>query len=1629
MASGPRSRDGIRMNRRPFLCLAIVIASVATKIQAGSAHPVLELPANPSAQDLLGARVFEESLVPVGLEPSSAENAALAAALVGYSKRATPDDFSSLTQFLETHPHSAWKAALLTGLAIEYYNAAYYSLALEGWREAWALGQKATDARGKFLADRAVCELAGLYSRLGRMNELEALLKSVEHRAFIGGATERISLAREALWMMKYQPGVSFRCGPLALQSIKRSLNRNEPGDMAIFNSASTQQGFSLAQVTELSKKAGLNYQMAFRVPFAGSSRGGPVALSEDSRGLTSAATETGDFIVPSVLHWKVGHYAALVRQVGDRYLLEDPTFGNTVWATKRALEAETSGYFLIPPGKLPSGWRSVDANEGGTIWGKGVTSGIDPDNYTPEDLQAGECSINDTGMAVSRVHLGLANLQIRDTPVGYTPPVGPPVRFTVRYNHRDYLQRPSAVSRIFGPKWTHDWNASIGDSPFNPLADVKYFVGGGGARTFTGFNTNTQTFTPQQFDQTRLKRTSPDSYEMTFPDGSKKIFGRRAATASVLLTQVVDPAGNAVTLTHDEDLRLVALTDAIGQVTTISYENPTNDAIITKVTDPFGRFATFDYTAVIFKITNCCPTNVIEINVPMLSKITDVLGLESRFLIVNDGHIPQMITPYGATTFFAGQGGGPSQTTRFVESRYPDGSRDRVEFNQNTNSIAFSDPPGRVPQGMNVFNQWLFGRNTFYWSRNACARGYGDYSKAKIYHWLHTPNIATTAGILESVKEPLENRVWYSYAGQSAPSHTVGNTDQPSRVGRVLDDGTTQLYSYAYNEFGHVTEVTDPIGRKLRLVYATNGIDLLEVRQVRGVNDELLFRATYTTQHRPVTLTDAAGQTTVITYNARGQLLTQTNPKNETTTYTYDSDGYLLAVDGPLPGTNDLLTATFDAFGRTRTLTDESGHVLTLDYDSMDRLTRLTYPDDTFTQLTWDRLNLASVIDRAGRQTLFEYDSMGQMTKRRDPLGRATLFQWCSCGSLGGLIDPMARMTEWHFDVQGRPTSKRYGDGSTVRYLYENTTSRLRQIIDEKQQVTQYAYHRDDTLKSISYANAVIPTPGVAYSYDANYQRLVSMTDGIGTTHYLYYPITGTPTLGAGQLATVDGPSLNDAIAYSYDELGRRITTAINAVASTSTYDAAGRLAGETNALGTFTYSYDASSARLVFQSFPNGQIIELAYGENLHDHALQRMTHRIGATPISEFIYGRDVPAGRITSWSQQAGASSPSLYSFGYDAANQLLSVNITNGGMPVNAFTYSYDPAGNRLTERIEASTYLASYNALNQISTSTAPGASRTNEWDAEGRLTAVTTGNRRTEFTYDGLGRTVGIRQLLNGSEVSHRHFLWCGAEICEERDASGAVTKRFFSQGMQVETGPTIGDYYYTRDHLGSIREVTDESGNVRARYAYDPYGRRTQLVGDVDADLGFAGMFWSPEVNLSLTLFRAYDPEIGRWLSRDPLKGAEVTEGPNLYAYVGNNAVNHIDPLGLALCLTSVDCTCIRSPATCAAIGIVAAKAGEVVQRARPIGEAAAQCLSRGADVFSRHFAGPGITHLDRVLHLSEGIAQRVPNVWHRARFAWAWYLNQKNLLPDNLTLQQLREECARLLADAQRIFDVRF
>ena len=167
----------------------------------------------------------------------------------------------------------------------------------------------------------------------------------------------------------------------------------------------------------------------------------------------------------------------------------------------------------------------------------------------------------------------------------------------------------------------------------------------------------------------------------------------------------------------------------------------------------------------------------------------------------------------------------------------------------------------------------------------------------------------------------------------------------------------------------------------------------------------------------------------------------------------------------------------------------------------------------------------------------------------------------------------------------------------------------------------------------------------------------------------------------------------------------------------------------------------------------------------------------------------------------------------------------------------------------------------------------------------------------RNEFTYDGFGRRVRIVEKVLGTVTGTKQFVWVGTQIAEERDGANAVTKRFYADG-QINYQPSTLNLFYTRDHLGSVREVTDNSGMVRARYDYDPYGRVTKVSGDVDSDFLYTGHYYHARSGLHLAMYRAYDADLGRWLNRDPIGEAG---GINLYGYVGSDPVNYVDPLGL--------------------------------------------------------------------------------------------------------------------------------
>jgi RHS repeat-associated protein len=1426
------------------------------------------------------------------------ENRDLVQALLAYRdavrNTGSDDAVEPLLGFLSAHPTSPWKPALQLNLGMLYRRTGHFSKALATWQAAWNDARALNDPHGRALANAMVANLSQTEAYLGRKELLQPLLASIRDRPVGGTAAQLLTDSHTGLARMLSYPGESFLCGPLALMRILKYRNAHpSPNALHVLEQAtSTDHGLSLTMVQGIAAQAGMNYQMAFRTPGAA-------------------------IILPAVAHWKVGHYAAVVDRVNRHYLVQDTTFGDDVRVSPATLDEEASGYFLVPAGPLPDGWRAVSAAEGTKVWGRG-DAGNNHDGTNTGPTACDDCSANRPakggGYTSSDVELQVVGLELHDMPVGYTPPLGPAVHFDVYYSHRDMLQPTIFSYTNFGPKWTFSWLRYVTDN-VNSSASASVYLRGGGAEPYTFSSTSATTAYPGPYSQAILTRTvngsgSSTGFTLTYPDGSTELFDQ-ASGNQFFMTAVGDPAGNYVLINYDSQMRITTITDAIGETSTLSYGLPGSPLVVTAVTDPFGRSATFTYNSA-----------------GQLASITDVLGITSSY---NYGQgsdtdfINTLTTPYGSTTFTYGDSStNPNLPayTRFLITTDPLGRTSYVEYA--TSALASDGNPNLnqiysqyIPSGMSVCNSLQQIRNTFVFDANqyaaATAGGSLNYSLGKAIHWLRTDNKQMVMRVKESEKEPLENRVWYNYPteasgcnGEDASQFPVdsnyvvtnGASNKPSVIGRVLDNGATQLETFQYNSNGNVIQATDAIGRQLSFAYAANGIDRLTTTNTTNGTTQLLQTRTYNSKHLPLTITGTNGMTAHFQYNGGGEPTRYTDQLGHATAMSYDSSGRLKSLTGPINTAK--YTFAYDTVSRISSVTDPGGLTVHFTYDAADRPTGATYPDGTKTSLSYTLLDLTKFTDRLRQTTTYRYDADRELVSTTDPMAHVIQQGYNLAGQLNSITDANNHTTTFVLDDQGRTTSKQFANGTSVTIAYQSALSLVATVTDALSQTTDYTYNLDNTLATISYV-ANQPTSSVSFAYDAAYPRVVSMTDGVGTTSYTYFPVSSPGELGANQLNSVTSPiagtSNSDTITYTYDAMDRIVGYAVNGAAQSIAFDALGRITSAINGLDSFAYYYADGTARVSEVTSTHGPQTALTYFGPSGDELLQELnvaTHG-GVRSLEQFGYTYNAD-NNVTSVS----LSSPSqATNYGYDGANRLIS-----GSSP--AYSYGYDHASNLTSMTVNGTQKSLSYTSINEITPANydangSPTALGGNSytWDGANRIVSFSNAAAHTgsSFTYDGLGRVVRIVDSKNGAVIGDHSYFWCGTVQCLAHDntqSNSPVTKQYFPQGVIASGTP----YYYVQDELGSVVQLVTSGGNVAAQYSYDPYGNRSVVSGTVVSDVGYAGYFYHANSGLDLAMYRAYDPAHGRWLNRDPI-GEEG--GVNLYAYADGNPASEIDPTGL--------------------------------------------------------------------------------------------------------------------------------
>ncbi|EBS2483495.1 RHS repeat protein [Salmonella enterica subsp. enterica serovar Heidelberg] len=530
------------------------------------------------------------------------------------------------------------------------------------------------------------------------------------------------------------------------------------------------------------------------------------------------------------------------------------------------------------------------------------------------------------------------------------------------------------------------------------------------------------------------------------------------------------------------------------------------------------------------------------------------------------------------------------------------------------------------------------------------------------------------------------------------------------------------------------------------------------------------------------------------------------------------------------------LVTAYRDEAGQMTTLTNENGESYRFRYDVLDRVTEQTDPGGSRRAYGYNALNAVTAVIYGGERG-------GEIRHglERDAAGRLTV-----------KITPETR-TEYRYDAADR--------------LLEIRRRQHDAAEGGEPEVIRFSYDSAGNLLSEETAQGVLQN-----RYDVQGNRTeTQMPDG-RTLRYLYY--------GSGHLQQINLG--RDVISeFTRDHLHREVQRSQGRLDTRRMYDRTGRLTRKLTCKGM---------RGVVPETF-----IDREYAYSGQDELLKKRHSRQGVT---DYFYDT---TGRITACRNEAY-----LDSWQYDAAANLLD---RRQGETAQAGAGSVVPF-NRITS-YRGLHYR--YDEYGRVVEKRGCNGTQHYRWDAEHRLTevAVIRGStvRRYGYVYDAPGRRVEKHELdAEGKPYNRTTFLWDGMRLAQECRLGRSSSLYIYSdQGSheplarvdRAAPGEADEVLYYHTDVNGAPEEMTDGGGNIVWEAGYQVWGNLTheKETRPVQQNLRFQGQYLDRETGLHYNLYRFYDPDIGKFISGDPIS---LRGGINLYAYA-QNPLSWIDPLGL--------------------------------------------------------------------------------------------------------------------------------
>jgi RHS repeat-associated protein len=771
---------------------------------------------------------------------------------------------------------------------------------------------------------------------------------------------------------------------------------------------------------------------------------------------------------------------------------------------------------------------------------------------------------------------------------------------------------------------------------------------------------------------------------------------------------------------------------------------------------------------------------------------------------------------------------------------------------------------------------------------------------------------------------------------------NTIPNEDPTGLVSRIIEKGFTKaiagsiipyeyITTFTYNSKGQVLSIDGPLpvsGDTTSFTYDPTTGDLLTITRPLIVGTSF---SNYDNAGQVGLVTDINNQSKGFTYDGRGRVtLITNNADGSTTSVIYNTAGF---PDSRTDEDGVIKSFLYDTlYGRLVKTTDHVGNYISYNYDLQGNMIEKSYydpsdnrtnwkqytykdpahnmpgklykeinPDNTFTKYEYDlEGNVASVTDPNNNTTSYEYDPLNRLITVTQPGNVVTSYTYDGHGNLQTVTDAELHTTTYEYDDMGRLLSTTSPDTGTVTYVYDEAGNPVSKT-DAKGITLRYEY---DLLNRLTNLNFPDSTQDIIYTYD-------------------------TGANGTGRRTGMIDPSGN--MTFGYDARGRLVekTSIINSLTYSvfRAYTPGGRISSIAYPTGR-TIDYDRTTCACGVDAVSttyNGNTITLANNLSYRPFGIAKgMNTGAGGTVDNEFdLSGRLTVANpgtdkeRIYTYDTNGNLSSVTApnapwynRTYTYDALNRL-----DHAEGPYGIIDYTYDGVGNRLTKTENGVTgnyaYVTDTNILNTVTntdtiiyTHDANGnitgiGNKTLTYNQNNRLIRVEeNGTTLGEYTYNGLGQRV-IKEVDGITTIFHYDF---NGNIITESTIDGTFTKEYLYRGkgrsamVDVSSGEI---YYFGNDRLGTPQILTDSTNTVVWEGIYKPFGEAdVNPNSSVVNNFRFSGQYYDQETGLHYNYHRYYDPKTGRYLKPDPI-GMEAIA--HLFAYVGNNPINEIDPSGL--------------------------------------------------------------------------------------------------------------------------------